>query len=98
MSDSSRSLPDPGIVDAFGKNAPPSAIRKYVWRVRRRYDRRDGDSQAAPTDLMASILESGSRIPCKHASDNEDNVILENTAAAGVDCLDVLEEVMIAVL
>jgi hypothetical protein len=35
---------------------------------------------AAPTELMAGILEGGVHVTWKDASDNEDNFILENKA------------------
>lgn len=49
------------------------------------------DPPAAPTDLMASILEGGVHLTWKDASDNEDNFVLENKAAGDADFSVVIE-------
>lgn len=46
---------------------------------------------AAPTDLMANILEGGVHVTWKDVADNEDNYILENKAAGEVEFSVVLE-------
>ena len=66
--------------------------------ARRRHDRRDGRFVGGPDGHHGLDPRGGGPITWKHASDNKDNVILEGKAAAGVGCLDVLYEVMIAVL
>lgn len=46
---------------------------------------------AAPTDLMASILEGGVHLTWKDASDNEDNFVVERKAAGDADFATVIE-------
>mgnify|MGYP000125450968 CR=1 FL=1 len=46
---------------------------------------------AAPTDLVASILEGGVHVTWKDAADNEDNFVLENKADGEADFSVVIE-------
>lgn len=46
---------------------------------------------AAPTDLIAGILEGGVHLTWKDASDNEDQFVIENKAAGAPEFVTVIE-------
>jgi hypothetical protein len=49
------------------------------------------DPPAAPTDVMASLLDGGVHLVWKDASDNEDNFVVERKADGDADFTTVIE-------